>query len=314
MDLSRIYHGEVIRANPREIAISDGYSTTSYRGNFGVDYSGTVYGTLSGITTTFNGTLTLSVTGIGRDAGRFFELIDRGDIDAVYRFVLSGRDVINGSAFADRLYAHAGDDAMDGRGGHDALLGGAGADTMLGGAGLDRLFGEEGDDRLLGQVGDDLLHGGDGNDRLEGMAGNDQLRGWTGADILIGGVGNDSLDGGGGVDRLIGGGGRDVLRGGVNGDLFIFRSAAEAGRGANADVILDFSVGDRVNLAAIDADTTVQGNQTFVYIGARGFSGAAGELMSRPGAVWGDVNGDAVPDFRIALDNGAHLVASDILL
>jgi VCBS repeat-containing protein len=69
------------------------------------------------------------------------------------------RDVIVGSAAADRI---------DGAGGDDLICAGAGSDVI---------FGSAGDDKLAGGSGDDLLRGGTGSDRCTGGAGVDKLLG-----------------------------------------------------------------------------------------------------------------------------------------
>jgi hypothetical protein len=73
------------------------------------------------------------------------------------------------------------------------------------------------------------------------------------------------------------------------------------------DTIYDFSSGqrDRIDLKAIDAQTTVGGNQSFTFIGKNGFQGKAGELrydkVSGGALVSGDVNSDGIADFAIYL-------------
>ncbi len=148
----------------------------------------------------------------------------------------SGGDVIAGGAAADKIWAGAGDDIVNGGAGNDTLYGGDGADVLLGGlgddildggSGNDMLRGAEGADVLFGGLGDDLLHGEAGNDRLLGGAGNDTAYGGDGNDRLYGGAGNDTLygeagndilEGGDGEDKLYGGDGNDTLRGGVGAD------------------------------------------------------------------------------------------------
>ncbi|MFX4478038.1 hypothetical protein ABTA66_19620, partial [Acinetobacter baumannii] len=61
-------------------------------------------------------------TGVGGDAA--------GD-------VLSGIEIVKGSAFDDTLGGTTGADALYGQDGNDVLIGGAGADTLVGGNGFD---------------------------------------------------------------------------------------------------------------------------------------------------------------------------------
>jgi hypothetical protein len=139
---------------------------------------------------------------------------------------------------------------------------------------------------------------------LNGTSGPNALIGGAGHDTLIGGAGNDTLNGGAGDDRLSGGGGKDV---------FLFASAAEA----SGDVIMDFSrgQGDRIDLRPMDADITQAGDQAFAFIKGAPFTpGVAGQLRYTGGVLAGDLNGDGVADFQIAMDASVALRASDIWL
>jgi Ca2+-binding RTX toxin-like protein len=182
------------------------------------------------------------------------------------------------------------DGAVDLTGGNDTLSGGAGDDSVAGdlvsgtvhtfSGGADMLFGNAGNDRLFGDArtlrldgtapvaigGNDVLYGNTGNDWLVGDAGklasgtldagDDRLFGGLGNDVLFGDVvavspgasvlgGNDFLSGGDGADRLIGGGGNDTLNGGAGNDLFMLAT------GSGADVIEDFTAGDRIDLTGL---------------------------------------------------------------
>ncbi|WP_299129995.1 M10 family metallopeptidase C-terminal domain-containing protein [uncultured Amaricoccus sp.] len=172
--------------------------------------------------------------------------------------------------------------------------------------GSDRIQGNKFKDVIkAGAMGDDLIGRG-GDDKLWGQSGNDRLYGGTGDDRASGGDGRDFLDGGAGADRLTGGDGADV---------FLFRTLADPGSGAEHDVILDFRSGvDRVRLDLIDADATRSGVQVFDFIGPDSFGGVAGELRFSGGFLAGDVDGDGRSDFRIALAGDGTLVAGDLVL
>ena len=81
-------------------------------------------------------------------------------------------------------------------------------------------------------------------------------------------------------------------------------------------MIKDFSrsQGDVIDLSGIDANTKAGGNQSFSFIGSKGFSGDAGDLRYRNGEVSGDVNGDKKADFYIDIANNHGLVADDFIL
>jgi Ca2+-binding RTX toxin-like protein/beta-lactamase class A len=254
------------------------------------------------------------------------------------RLILTGterNDSLLGSAFDDILVGGGGDDTIAGGDGNDVIAGGAGLDTLDGGTGYNAatyanaaravrvdlasgaasgqgndtlanfqsVIGSVHDDWLAGDASANTLYGGDGDDTINGRAGDDRLVGGNGADRLIGGLGADLLTGGGGPD------------------LFEFTRIAESTvAGAGRDRITDFDAaeGDLIDLRAIDAVAGVAGDQAFAFIGTSAFSHTAGELNYRvAGALTfldGDVNGDAVADFSIALNNVPTLTAAGIVL
>lgn len=94
--------------------------------------------------------------------------------------------------------------------------------------------------------------------------------------MLRGEAGFDTLNGGAGNDTLIGGLGRDTLWGGADKDRFVWASTAESGA-LLSDRVTDFQRGiDTLDLAAIDANTLVAGNQAFVLSGTGKVTGKAG--------------------------------------
>jgi Ca2+-binding RTX toxin-like protein len=123
---------------------------------------------------------------------------------------------------------------------------------------------------------------------------------------IASGRGADSLTGGARNDRLYGNLGADQLRGGGGKDLFDFRNVAES-TAAAPDTILDFTKGDRIDLAVIDADgDPANGNGSFAWLGGGAFTGKAGELRmfrqsegSNTWVVEADVTGDGVADLLI---------------
>lgn len=134
--------------------------------------------------------------------------------------------------------------------------------------------------------------------------------GGDGADTLVGGVGRDHLigdsgakTGGEGADSLVGGGGADVLGGGGD-DVFVYRELSDS-LTAHADLIRDLGAGDTVDLSAIDADSTVSGDQAFVLVST--LNGNAGEASLHYDAETNltslklDVDGDGNADATITM-------------
>ncbi len=244
-------------------------------------------------------TVDLSVT-VAQDTGG-------GGVDTLTRIEnLTGSgfdDVLTGSSNRNRLEGGSGDDVLFGLGNNDTLIGGSGEDVLWGGTGADR---------LVGGTGNDDLYGEGQRDRLEGGSGDDNLFGGDDVDRLLGGSGDDTLDGGNGTDFLFGGAGNDS---------FVFNSVSDSGVGPfNRDEIRDWNDGDLVDISAIDADITSEGDQAFSLV-AGGFTGSAGELMIQNLVRNGqdvqlislDVDGDSVADMQIMIFT-SMLDADDFML
>ncbi len=113
-----------------------------------------------------------------------------------------------------------------------------------------------------------------------------------------------------GVDEMTGGNGKDQ---------FIFTKVEHIGKlSGQRDVITDFVSGtDIVNLKAIDANTNLRGDQSFVFSN-RFDVGAAGRLVishiDQDLLVSGDTNGDGLADFTIELQGVSAWVSSDFIL
>ncbi|WP_281262234.1 calcium-binding protein [Acuticoccus kandeliae] len=178
--------------------------------------------------------------------------------------------------------------------------------------------GSNGADTYSGTEFRDVIKGGNGNDKLNGKDGNDKILGGNGNDLLNGGDGKDVLNGGAGNDKLIGGEGADKLFGGDGNDIFIYKSVEDSNK-SGRDTIMDFNAdgNDRINLRAIDADTTTGGNQKFDFIEDDRFSGTAGELRYQEKGnntiLMGDVDGDGKADLYITLKGFTDLDAGDLI-
>lgn len=145
-----------------------------------------------------------------------------------------------------------------------------------------------------------------GLNTLTGGAGNDIIIGGTDDDLLGGGAGDDVISGRGGGDTITGGLGQDLMSGSGREnsiDTFIFQSLAEStAEGADRIDLLSDSH-DWVDVSAIDADTTIGGNQSFHLVDHLG--GHSGEMAVVYDAAHdvtsfeADVNGDGLADMVI---------------
>jgi len=267
------------RSAPQGAVLSDDSKTLSF--DFSIGASGFAFlsdsgftarweGTITGIATTEKGSTTTSGSGFSADAAAVNAAIEAGDTDALNALFWNGNDQITGS------------------GSDDTLRGFLGRDTLLGGSGNDTLIGDAGNDRAVGGTGDDNVFGGLGNDRLFGSAGND---------VIVGGAGNDTIGGGAGSDSLTGGAGAD---------LFDFRSIGQV-RGDGTEIITDFtrSQGDKIDLSAIDANSTLEGDQAFTFFdntGAIETPLAAGNLVITNAAFMGQSGGSPLYGVQLSVD------------
>ena len=176
----------------------------------------------------------------------------------------SGDDNIDGQGGNDEIYGEFGNDSLVGDSGDDELDGGYGDDTLYGGSGHDTLSGGPGTDTLYGGSQGDEIGGGADGDIIYGGAGDDIIQGDAGNDIIWGGSGNDTISGNGGNDTIYGGFGADVLNGGTEVDTMVFLGLQDTN-----DTIVGFVSGvDKLDLFAIDADSSIAGNQAFAFLAA----------------------------------------------
>jgi Ca2+-binding RTX toxin-like protein len=286
--------------------------------------------------------------GSGNDVlngGAGFDVLTGGSGDDTITSA-GGADSIDGGSGNDTLIGGGDADFLFGREGNDGLNGGLGADTMDGGLGDDAYYVDQAGDVVIESVDggvdtvraqvdytltanvEELFVGGagrngTGNDlanTIHGAAASNVLSGLSGDDTLRGADGRDTLDGGAGADLLDGGTGKDTLTGGADRDVFQFRDGDFGTTRGVADVITDFSQADaeKIQLNLVDADTTLSGDQAFVWIGNGAFTGIAGQLHYAQASgntyVEGDTNGDGTADFVIALTGTIDLSAMDFVL
>jgi len=129
----------------------------------------------------------------------------------------------------------------------------------------------------------------------------------TGSCIIENATGSsaaDTLTGNSVNNILNGGAGKDTLTGSTGVDKFIYRSITHSRVGsAKRDVITDFkgSLGEKIDLFAIDAYTKTAGNQAFAYIGSKAFTGTKGEVRFSGGVLQMNTGTDKIADMEIAL-------------
>jgi hypothetical protein len=244
-------------------------------------------------------------------------------------------NLIAGSNAGLTLTGNGLSNTITGGDGNDRLAGGNGADTLHGGDGNDTLNGGKGADAMDGGEGDDKYHVDDAGDTLSDASGVDSVtitidyslgagferlfgRSDTGLS-LTGNAAANTITGSVGNDTITGGGGRDVMTGGGGADHFVFQGLSDSVAGGWRDLVKDFVAGvDKIDLAAIDANSGLANDQAFSFIGSAAFSHTAGELQARTlGAntlVSGDVDGNGAADFQILLSGHVALQATDFLL
>ncbi|HYJ30963.1 MAG TPA: calcium-binding protein, partial [Allosphingosinicella sp.] len=134
---------------------------------------------------------------------------------------------------------------------------------------------------------------------------------------LVGGGAVDELRGGGGADFISGGASGDTLQGNGGNDVFAYFSVSESNV-SNLDGIQDFTLGDLIDLSAIDANSLMGGNQAFTFV-TGAFTGPGQLRVTGAGAlvtVEANIDGDAIADLSIAVvvADLHTLTATDFLL
>ena len=306
------------------------------------DLNGT--GNLLGNTITGNDGDNILHGGAGNDSldgGAGNDTLDGGDGND-FLIGQTGNDLLLGGNGADTLLGGEGNDRMEGGAGNDTYNVDSASDQVIekAGGGFDFVqssvshtlaanaesltllgtqalsgTGNDMDNQLIGNSGDNVLSGKEGNDSLMGQAGADNLMGDQGNDVLNGGTGNDQLNGGAG---------HDILTSGSGVDHFVFTSLSDSVVGADRDVITDFQHfanslnGDKISLSAIDANTILDGDQAFHYIGTNAFTGAAGELHTVVSGTSFILEGnvDLIPsaDFQIEVQHTSVMFLNDFFL
>jgi Ca2+-binding RTX toxin-like protein len=271
-----------------------------------------------------------------------------------------GNDRIDGGAGDDTLSGEAGDDVIHGGDGDDVIAGGDGNDCIDGGAGNDTILGGVGDDHIEGGDGNDVISGGPGNDVIDAGSGDDVvvLSADRGYDVISGGLGSDTLDlsqivfdvnvdlpegiveiangktahifeienlyGGSGRDRLVADAHVNIMEGGDGNDTFVFNDlAALKNDGGPRDRIVDFGVGDRLDLSRVGQEFDDFSGRKLFFAGADqsrfddvGAVGYRHEIVSEQEitVVTGHLDSNPDHDFEIVLNGSQDLDAGNFVL
>lgn len=244
-----------------------------------------------------------------------------------------GDDLVMGGEGNDLLHGDDGDDLLDGGEGDDEIHGGSGADLIIGGDGRDIAYGGDGDDTFVATVGDgdDVYDGGDGRDTYDASRTSADAR----IDLAAGTassteIGNDTLVD---IENAIGGSGNDIivandavnyLTGGAGHDIFLFQSSRAIGLGVgNRDKILDFEIGDRIDIRDLVDEFPDDFKALFESVDIRRFVLISQhEEFSRPGQMrfkYEDIEGGEVTvlegniDFDLAADFQIEIVGNYVL-
>ena len=219
----------------------------------------------------------------------------------------AGDDSLYGGAGADKLWGGDGVDALFSDAGPGYLYGESGDDYLNGGEDNDYLDGGDGEDYLAGGAGNDVYIidsvrdvvtenanagydiirstvsvavlvdnveavqlQGSANLNADGNGAANNLQGNAGNNILSGHGGVDTINGNDGDDVIAGGAGNDLLRGGLGADSFVVFQESVGATVLETDTIYDFNAaeGDILSLANIDANTRMDGDQSFRLVDA----------------------------------------------
>ncbi len=272
---------------------------------------------------------------MGNNSTGFFSDIMSLDAKADIRGHIIGdndSEDIGGTSLKDLISGNGGNDQLYGYDGNDTIVGGAGDDEMTGGAGADTFFVDSTGDQVIEQT----LATDDGaidtvhstvdfwlGAKVENLTLHGSAYYGTGNDlenVIIGSDGNNMLGGFGGNDTLIGGKGVDLLIGDMGSDTFVFKSILDSGKFSGLrDTVNDFVTGtDKIDVSAIDANTSLAGDQAFV-LDTNGGTLGQGEFSVKKMA-----NGDflvsfnndigSAADMQIIVHQATAVVTSDFIL
>jgi len=254
---------------------------------------------------------TISRSNLG-DVLTYFNISSLGDVDTIIITDVVSDDVIDGGTQSDNVSGGFGNDTYVVESSGDVVTEPTGPesgdDLVL--SSVDYTIDDPDVESLqlvnssninaTGNSSNNILTGNNGNNRLVGKEGSDTLMGGEGNDTLIGGLINDSPS---------------STTAGV--DIFVFTTIEDSVPGNNRDEIKDFHSGsDKIDLSAIDADTTMSGTQHFTFITGAAFTAPA-QVRYDTGNKRLLMNTDTVlttNESEIRLIGVSSIVASDLVV
>lgn len=108
-----------------------------------------VSGPIASITVNKSGNPAYEIDGFDLNIEGLWADAQDGKLDTVPAKIFEDDDELNGSPFADVLFAFAGDDVIEGGDGNDEMNGGDGEDDLTGGKGADTQTGGAGEDTFI---------------------------------------------------------------------------------------------------------------------------------------------------------------------
>jgi Subtilase family/Bacterial pre-peptidase C-terminal domain/RTX calcium-binding nonapeptide repeat (4 copies) len=143
------------------------------------------------------------------------------------------------------------------------------ANVLVGTTAQNNIFGLQGADTIFGSGSADFLYGNTDADVLYGLMDNDVIFGGKANDLIFGGKGNDKISGDRGDDTIHGDKGADTLTGGPGADAFAITPGTGGLSVSQADLIVDFAVGEDTiqaigGLTVEDLDIVTNGGNTLI--------------------------------------------------
>ena len=154
--------------------------------------------------------------------------------------------------------------------------------------------------------------------RFDGTSANETIVGNALDNVINGKQGDDVLMGNAGRDALRSHYGSDTLWGGADSDVFVFQYLTDSRLKTGVDTVMDFTQGDKIDLAMIDSNRDISGDQAFSLTGGSttspGYLTISYDAGTDRTTVNGNVDHDAEQEISIMLKGNIPLTAADFFL